>query len=77
MNEYYEFPKFCERVVQFIQGQGGSVTDRELRRAFRRHMRYGNELEKATAQLEREGLIKRDYRKGERGPVAEGWRVLG
>jgi hypothetical protein len=70
MHEYYEFPKFCERVVGFIQSQGGFVSDRELRRAFRRHMRYGNELEKATAQLEREGLIKRDHRRGERGPAA-------
>ena len=76
MHAYYEFPKFCERVVQFIQSQEGFATDRELRRAFRRHMRYGNELEKATAQLEREGLIKRDHRRGERGPAAEGWRVV-
>jgi len=38
-------------------------------------MRYGNELEKATAQLAREGLVQRDQRRGERGPAAEGWRV--
>jgi hypothetical protein len=76
MREYYEFPKFCERVFEFIQAQGGFGSDRELRRSFRRNMKYGNELEKACVQLEREGLIKRGCRTGERGPVAEGWRVV-
>jgi hypothetical protein len=76
MRQYYEFPKFCERVFEFIQAQDGFATDRELRRAFRRNMKYGHELEKATAQLEREGLIKRDWRRGERGPAAEGWRIV-
>jgi hypothetical protein len=76
MRQYYEFPKFCERVFEFIQAQGGFVSYRDLGRAFRRNMKYGNELEKATGQLQREGLIEHGSRKGERGPAASGWRVV-
>ena len=28
------------------------------------------------SQLEREGVIKHDSRKGSRGPAAEGWRIV-
>jgi hypothetical protein len=75
MRDYYEFPKFCERVLEFIRSQDGFASDRELGRQFRRNMKYGHELEKAINQLVREGLIRRTMRKGRRGPAAEGYEV--
>src|SRR5262249_49069625 len=58
MRDYYEFPKFCERVLEFIRSQEGSfASGRELGRHFRRNMKFGHELEKALKQLEREGHI--------------------
>jgi len=76
MNDYYVFPKFCERVAEFIGEQkGGFASDRDLGRSFRRHMKHGYELERATTQLMKEGVIERGFRRGERGPAAEGWRI--
>jgi hypothetical protein len=77
MRDYFEFPKFCERVSEFISGQeGGFASDRELGRAFRRNMKFGHELEKALRQLEKEGVIKTDTRQSRSGPAATGWRIV-
>jgi hypothetical protein len=76
MNDYYVFPRFCERVAEFIgQQRDEFATERDLTRSFRRHMKQGYELDRATAQLVKEGIIERASRRGERGPAAEGWRI--
>jgi hypothetical protein len=77
MRDYYEFPKFCERVLEFIRSQeDGFMSDRDLGRTFRRNMKFGHELEKALKQLEREDHISRASRQRSRGPAAEGWKVV-
>jgi hypothetical protein len=73
MRDYYEFPKFCERVLEFIRSQGdGFVSNRDLGRTFRRNMKFGQALN----QLEREDHIRRASRSKSRGPAAEGWKVV-
>jgi hypothetical protein len=76
MRDYYEFPKFCDQIVEAIRSQGGFMSDRDLGRAFRRNMKHGHELEKALHQLEREDHISRASRKASRGPVAMGWMIV-
>lgn len=77
MRNYYEFPKFCERVFEFIKMQeGGFSSNRDLGRAFRRNMKFGNELERVLEQLRKEGLIVRDVRPSRSGPSVEGCRVV-
>ena len=76
MYDFYQFPKFCERVAEHIRSHDGFASNRDLGRAFRRHMKQGNELERATKQLEREGIIDRGSRSGSRGPNANGWRMV-
>jgi hypothetical protein len=77
MRDYYEFPKFCERVLDFIRSQEhGFASDRDLGRAFRRNMKFGHELDKAVAQLRREGHIRQGSRQKSRGPAAEGWEII-
>jgi hypothetical protein len=75
MRDYYEFPKFCERVLEFIRSQDGFASNRELGRQFRRNMKFGHELDKAISQLEREGHIRSGSRQGSRGPAAQGYGV--
>src|SRR5262249_47348311 len=87
MRDYYEFPKFCERVHEFIASQRDGERNRErtynkfasdrcLDRAFRPNMRKPYELLNATKQLERDGYIARSSRFGSRGPAAEGWEIV-
>jgi hypothetical protein len=75
--DYFEFPKFCDRVLEWIGSQkGGFASDRDLGRAFRRNMKFGSELDKATSQLQKEGMIERSTRPSTRGPAAIGWQTL-
>jgi len=77
MRNYYEFPTFCEKVLEFIQSDGGFVSDYILGRKFRSNMRRGFELESALKQLERECHIRKGSRRtGERGPAAMGWEII-
>jgi hypothetical protein len=77
MRDYFEFPKFCDRVLEWIGSQkGGFASDRDLGRAFRRNMKFGSELDKATSQLQKEGMIERCTRASGRGPAAIGWRIV-
>src|SRR5262249_3077957 len=56
MRDYFDFPKFCERVFEFIRAQpDGFASNRELGRMFRRNMKHGHELDKVLEQLRREG----------------------
>jgi hypothetical protein len=76
MRDYYEFPKFCEQVAEFIRSQeDGFASNRELKRHFRRNMKFGHELEKALNQLAGEGLIQGGSRQKRTGPAADGWYV--
>src|SRR6266478_2749918 len=54
MRNYYEFPTFCEKVLEFIQSQGDFVSDYILGRKFRSNQRRGFELENAVKQLAKE-----------------------
>jgi hypothetical protein len=76
MREYFEFPKFCERVLQKIAEHGGSRSRRDLERDFRSNKRYGFELERVLNQLIAEGRIEREFRSGSRGPAAERYRLI-
>src|SRR6516162_1101336 len=77
MRDYYEFPKFCEQVVEAIRSQeDGFMSNRDLGRQFRRNMKFGHELEKALKQLEKEDRIRSRYRQKSRGPAAEGWQII-
>ena len=77
MRNYYEFPTFCEKVLEFIQSQGGFVSEYILGRKFRSNQRRGFELENALKQLERECHIRKGSRRtGERGPAAVGWEIM-
>jgi hypothetical protein len=64
MHNYFEFPKFCEQVVERIdQEQDDFMSNRDLSRAFRRNMKYGHELDKVLAHLVKEGRIREGSRK--------------
>jgi hypothetical protein len=76
MRDYFEFPKFCAEVEKAIAEAGGFMSDRDLRRMFRRNMKFGNELEKALHQLVSEDRIERGQRRGARGPSAYGYRLV-
>jgi hypothetical protein len=76
MREYYEFPKFCERVEEFIRDAGGFASDRDIARKFRANMGRGFELDKVTKQLEREGAIRQGNRPSPSGPSARGWWIV-
>jgi len=77
MRDYYEFPKFCEQVVEAIRSQeDGFMSNRDLGRQFRRNMKFGHELEKALKQLEKEDRIQSCYRQKSRGPAAGGWQII-
>jgi hypothetical protein len=75
MRNYYEFPKFCEEVLEFISRDGFAST-RDLHSTFRRNMYRGFELGNVLAQLVKEGRIERGERKKSRGPAASGYRVV-
>jgi hypothetical protein len=77
MRDYFEFPKFCEQVQEKILNAGRFMSTRDLRRHFRSHMKFGNELEKALQQLQQEGRIKYSaQRSGSRGPEAHGYELV-
>jgi hypothetical protein len=77
LKDYFEFPKFCEEVVQAIHFAGGFMPNRDLERRFRKHMKRGDELDKVFRQLQKEDRIKKDTRRtGERGPAATGWMTI-
>ena len=75
MAEYFKFPKFCAEVADAIQ-VGGFMSDRDLKRKFRKNMIFGNELDRALKQLRTEERIRRSSRSGSRGPAAAGWEIV-
>jgi hypothetical protein len=77
MRNYYEFPTFCEKMLEFIEAEGGFVSEYILGRKFRSNQRRGFELENAIKQLAKEHHIRQVSRRtGERGPAATGWEIM-
>ncbi len=61
MRDYFEFPKFCDRVHEWIIAEGWA-SSRDLERHFRGNIRNGFELKNVIEQLKREERIKEEYR---------------
>jgi hypothetical protein len=76
LRDYLEFPKFCDRVLEYIIANGGWASRRNLERDFRGKSRYGFEMQKALDQLQREERIKRESRCASRGPAADGYALV-
>ena len=75
IKQYYEFPVFCRKIYEALLL--GRLSDWEMARKFGRNQRWGNELERALKQLEKEKRIRRvSWRDGERGPLKEGWQAI-
>ena len=75
MREYFEFPKFCQRVLDKLVEHEGWRSKRDLERDFRSNKKYGPELEKVINQLKAEELIKSEARSASRGPASPGYRL--
>src|SRR5262249_17810158 len=61
MQEYLEFPKFCDRVAEAFAHRG-FISKRDLNREFFRKMRMGFELERVVEQLIKQGRIRKATR---------------
>jgi hypothetical protein len=76
MQEYLEFPRYCDRVLDAIKTEG-FISDYQLYRRYGRHQRHGYELDRVLKQLVKQGHIahcKRSPRTG--GTVSPGWAYL-
>jgi hypothetical protein len=76
MQEYLEFPRYCDRVLDAIKAEG-FISDYQLHRRFGRHQRHGFELDRVLKQLTRQGYINhcnRSPRTG--GNASPGWAYL-
>jgi hypothetical protein len=77
MQEYLEFPKFCDRVSEAFE-QRHFISERDLNRDFFRKMRMGFELERVVAQLKKQGRIRDATRPpAHGGHTAQGWEWVG
>jgi hypothetical protein len=77
MHEHFEFPKFCDRVLDFIAcGEDGFASRRDIERKFRGNVRHGFEMQNVLDQLKREKRIEEANRTGQRGPAAGGYRII-
>jgi hypothetical protein len=77
MQEYFDFPKFCDNVAAAFK-QRKFISQSVLNRDFFRRMRMGFELDRVVAQLIKQNLIqwaKRTPPGG--GHTAEGWEWIG
>jgi hypothetical protein len=77
MRENFEFPKFCDKVLEFIASEGGWAAKREIERKFRTNARNGFEIKNALEQLKREERIVERSRSAARGPSAQGYQIVG
>ena len=77
MQEYFDFPKFCDHVAAAFE-QRKFISKRDLNRDFFRRMRMGFELDRVVDQLKKQGRI--EYAKhspATGGHEAEGWKWIG
>jgi hypothetical protein len=84
MHEYYDFPKFRDKVFDAISQSplkndaGSWIAKTDLYRDFGRNMRWGNELKRALEQLIEEGRIRKAKgAKPARGPTPDGYECVG
>ena len=77
MREYFEFPKFCDTVGEAIR-LSGWISERDLYRRFGRNMRWGNELVRALAHLEKaERITESPHAPRSGGPTSKGYKWIG
>jgi hypothetical protein len=85
MHEYYDFPKFRDKVFDAISqsplrnadGKVGWIAKTKLYQNFGRNMRWGHELKRALEQLIEEGRIRwEDGAKPAKGPTPKGYEVV-
>jgi len=76
MQEYFDFPKFCDNVAAAFK-QRKFISKRDLNREFFRRMRMGFELDRVVAQLIKQSLIQWAERAPTGGHTAEGWEWIG
>ena len=75
--EYFDFPRFCERVGAAFEVRA-FISKRDLNRDFFRNMRMGFELDRVVDQLVKQDLIEwceQAPRGG--GNPAKGWKWIG
>jgi DNA replicative helicase MCM subunit Mcm2 (Cdc46/Mcm family) len=68
MQEYFEFPKLCDRILDALRANGGEMPRRDVLRLFGRKQRSGYELDRALTQLKKEERINFE----ERSPLTGG-----
>jgi hypothetical protein len=77
MQEYFDFPKFCDTVAAAFKSRK-FISKRDLNREFFRRMRQGFELDRVIAQLIKQSLIQWAERAPPTGGhIAEGWEWIG
>ena len=78
MRQHFEFPKFCDRVLEYIATQpDGFASVRDIERKFRGNARNGFDIGNVLDQLLREERIDKANRTGgSRGPSTGGYRVV-
>lgn len=77
MQEYFDFPKFCDQVGAAFKLRR-FISKRDLNREFFRRMRQGFELDRVIQQLIKQGLIEFARQAPPTGGhTAEGWRWIG
>jgi hypothetical protein len=76
MRKYFEFPEFCEEVLQKLAEFGGFRTIRNLERDFRSNKKFGKELDAVFRQLLVEERIASASQGGTRGPSGKGYKLV-
>jgi hypothetical protein len=78
MRQHFEFPKFCDRVLEWLAAQPtGFASRREIERKFRGNARNSFDIGNVLDQLLREERIeKASGAFGSRGPATTGYRVV-
>jgi hypothetical protein len=76
MRKYFEFPEFCEEVLQKLSECGGFRTIRNLERDFRSNKKFGKELDAVFKQLLVEERIAPASQGGTRGPSGKGYKLV-
>jgi hypothetical protein len=78
LREYFDFPKSCDVIWQAaLNTQFRFISKRTCHRQFGRSQRHGFELDRATAQLVKEGrFVACQGREHATGPLTDGWRAI-
>lgn len=63
----FEFSEICPKIVGRIRDNGGSMSRREILRAFQRHVKRGVDIEAAMTHLVNAEQVERKEIKSEKG----------